>query len=82
MDAEQSIAEIEWLERIFAVPDARPLSASDLLGGWPTLSGSHNKPGCPILRVLCEGWEGRNMELEKNWSALGDDFRTCEVIDK
>jgi hypothetical protein len=30
MDAEQSIAEIEWLERIFAVPDTRPLSLSDL----------------------------------------------------
>jgi hypothetical protein len=30
MDAEQSIAEIEWLEGIFAVPDTRPLSASDL----------------------------------------------------
>ena len=30
MDAEQSIAEIEWLERIFAVPDTRPLSAKDL----------------------------------------------------
>ena len=30
MDAEQSIAEIEWLERIFAVPDTRPLSPSDL----------------------------------------------------
>jgi hypothetical protein len=30
MDAEQSIAEIEWLERIFAVPDTRPLSARDL----------------------------------------------------
>jgi hypothetical protein len=30
MDAEQSIAEIEWLERIFAVPDARPLGAGDL----------------------------------------------------
>jgi hypothetical protein len=30
MDTEQTIAEIEWLERIFAVPDARPLSASDL----------------------------------------------------
>jgi hypothetical protein len=25
MDTEQTIAEIEWLERIFAVPDARPL---------------------------------------------------------
>jgi len=30
MDAEQNIAEIEYLERIFAVPDTRPLSASDL----------------------------------------------------
>jgi hypothetical protein len=30
MDAQQTIAEIEWLERIFAVPDTRPLSASDL----------------------------------------------------
>jgi hypothetical protein len=30
MDTEQTIAEIEWLERIFAVPDTRPLSASDL----------------------------------------------------
>ena len=30
MDAEQTIAEIEWLERIFAVPDTRPRSASDL----------------------------------------------------
>jgi len=30
MDPEKTIAEIEWLERIFAVPDTRPLSASDL----------------------------------------------------
>jgi hypothetical protein len=30
MDAEQTIAEIEWLERIFAVPDSRPLSQSDI----------------------------------------------------
>jgi len=30
MDAEQTIAEIECLERTFALPDARPLSASDL----------------------------------------------------
>lgn len=29
MDAEQSIAEIEWLGRIFAVPDTRLLSASE-----------------------------------------------------
>jgi len=30
MDAEQTIAEIEWLERIFAVRDTRPLTPSDL----------------------------------------------------
>jgi len=30
MDVEQTIAEIESLERIFAVPDTRALSASDL----------------------------------------------------
>ena len=30
MDAEQIIAEIESLERSFAVPDTRPLSVSDL----------------------------------------------------
>jgi hypothetical protein len=30
MDAEQTIAEIEWLERAFAAPDTRPLSSSDL----------------------------------------------------
>ena len=29
MDAEQIIAETEWLERIFAVPYTRPPSASD-----------------------------------------------------
>jgi hypothetical protein len=30
MDIERVITEIESLERIFAVPDTRPLSASDL----------------------------------------------------
>jgi hypothetical protein len=30
MDTEQTIAEIEWLERTLAVPDTRPLSPSDL----------------------------------------------------
>ncbi|HZS98908.1 MAG TPA: hypothetical protein VFA40_19140 [Terriglobales bacterium] len=30
MDAEQTIADIELLERIFAVPDTRPLNLSDL----------------------------------------------------
>jgi hypothetical protein len=31
MDAEQTIAEIKWLKRMFARLDTRPLSASDLL---------------------------------------------------
>jgi hypothetical protein len=31
MDAEQTTAEIEWLERIFAVPDTRPLITPDLV---------------------------------------------------
>lgn len=30
MNAERTISEIEWLERMFAEPDTRPLSASDL----------------------------------------------------
>jgi hypothetical protein len=30
MEAEQTIAEIEQLERIFALPDARPMNPSDL----------------------------------------------------
>jgi hypothetical protein len=30
MDVEQTIAEIESLERIFAAPDKRPLNATDL----------------------------------------------------
>jgi hypothetical protein len=30
VDTERTIAEIEYLERIFAVPDRRPLSPSDL----------------------------------------------------
>jgi hypothetical protein len=30
MDAEQTIVEIESLERIFAVPDTRPLNSKDL----------------------------------------------------
>jgi hypothetical protein len=31
MDAERIIAEIETLERLFATPDKRPLSPSDIL---------------------------------------------------
>ena len=29
MDAENTIAEIEWLNRIFALPDPRPLNMSE-----------------------------------------------------
>ncbi|HWR15383.1 MAG TPA: hypothetical protein VN577_11170 [Terriglobales bacterium] len=29
MDPEKTIAEIEWLERIFALPDGRPSSPAD-----------------------------------------------------
>jgi hypothetical protein len=29
MDAEQTITEIEWLERIFALPDRRPFGLAD-----------------------------------------------------
>ena len=32
MDAERTITEIEWLERVYAVPDTRPLNASDIYG--------------------------------------------------
>lgn len=30
MDAERTISEIEWLERVFAVPDTRPMSPGDI----------------------------------------------------
>ena len=30
MDVEKTIAEIEWLERIFALPNTRPFKSSDL----------------------------------------------------
>ena len=30
MDPEQTISEIKWLERIYALPDRRPLSPDDL----------------------------------------------------
>lgn len=29
MDPEKTIAEIEWLERVFALPDRRPFNQSD-----------------------------------------------------
>jgi hypothetical protein len=30
MDVEQIITEVEWLERMFALPDKRPLTQNDL----------------------------------------------------
>jgi hypothetical protein len=30
MDVEQTITEIEWLERVYGVPDTRPLNGSDI----------------------------------------------------
>jgi hypothetical protein len=30
MDSEQTLGEIEWLERVFAVPDNRSLNSNDL----------------------------------------------------
>ena len=30
MDAERTIAEIEWLQEMFEAPDIRPLNASDI----------------------------------------------------
>jgi hypothetical protein len=30
MNLEKTIAEIEWLERLFTLPDSRPLQLSDL----------------------------------------------------
>jgi hypothetical protein len=41
MDIEQTIAEIERLERIFAVPDTRPLSPSDISAANRKHDASH-----------------------------------------
>jgi hypothetical protein len=35
MDAEKTIAEIEWLEHLFTLPDERPLQMSNLEGREP-----------------------------------------------
>ena len=53
MDTERTIAEIECLERIFAVPGTRPLSPSDLAA----MNRRHNKmlgvkPVVPALAVV------------------------------
>jgi len=58
MDAEQTIAEIQWLERIFAAPDTRPLSASDfrlpiegMIKGQPTARGFEFSSGTELLPI-------------------------------
>ena len=66
MDAEKTISEIEWLERIFAMTDSRPLSANDLSAAnrrhdeklayspWFRLwqhYGICSRPESPILRL-------------------------------
>lgn len=66
MDAEQTIAEIERLERIFAVPDKRPLSPSDIAAAnqrhdkmlanspWFRLWQSYGvccRPGSPVFQL-------------------------------
>jgi hypothetical protein len=54
MDAEQTTAEIERLERIFAAPDIRPLSPSDLSAA----NRRHDEmlahtPWFPALAAVC-----------------------------
>jgi hypothetical protein len=49
MDAEQTITEIERLERIFAVPDTRPLNASDLSAA--NRRHDENLAGSPWFRL-------------------------------
>jgi len=39
MDIDHTIEEIERLERIFAVPDTRPLTQSDISAANPKLGG-------------------------------------------
>jgi hypothetical protein len=71
MDAEQTIADIQWLERIFAAPDTRRLSPSDLAAAnrrhdemlahspWFRLwqrYGVCSRPELPVLRL--DGIEG------------------------
>jgi hypothetical protein len=49
VDIEQTIAEIEWLERILAVPDTRPMSASDLAA--PNRWHDEKQAGSPWFRI-------------------------------
>jgi hypothetical protein len=66
MNAEKTIAEIEWLERIFAVPDVRPLKPSDLAAAnrrhdeklarspWFRLWQRYGiccRPECPVIQL-------------------------------
>jgi hypothetical protein len=60
MDAEQTIAEIECLEHIYAAPDTRPLSRSDLSAvnrRHDEKQASSSLGGNPILRRLKDNEE-------------------------
>jgi hypothetical protein len=54
MDAEQNIAEIEQLERLFEVPDTRPLSTSDSLGCESEARREASKQ--PVVPAVAEVW--------------------------
>jgi hypothetical protein len=56
MEAEQTIGEIEWLERIFAAPDTRPLSASDL----SAVNRRHDKSVEEQLKTFIAKFEAKN----------------------
>ena len=52
MDVERTIAEIECLERIFAVPDTRPLSERPLGYESEARQNARAKPVVPVLAAL------------------------------
>jgi len=54
MDTGQTIAEIEWLERTFAVPDTRPLRPTDLSAA----NRQHDEANAhsPWFRLLAALW--------------------------
>ena len=59
MDAERVIAEIELLERIFAAPDTRPMSARDLSAVNPE-RGVELNPDYDTVKVLPHGCPSSN----------------------
>jgi hypothetical protein len=73
MDAEQTIAEIERLERIFAVPDARPLSPSDLSAANQRHDEMRAQPVVPAL-ALVRGLLPRRIRRQASDSELVTPF--------